>query len=133
MTETSKENEMTTADEPRVLHMNTELPSLHIPYPQCSHCGEDVTIDDGVAWCDGCLLAWEDIYDGTVGKPDWNREGTDVPCEIVVGSADKPHDDKRGNHYVPGAPKPCILPSGHGGNHVNPYDVTVTKIAEARS
>lgn len=133
MTETSKENEMTTADEPQVLHMNAELPDLHIPYPQCGHCGEDVTIEDGAPYCENCLVTWDRIEDGRVSEPDIDAfEGADIPCGIVAGKQDPPWE-RPGRRYVPGPPKPCILPSGHEGDHLTPYDVTVTKIAEATS
>lgn len=59
-------------------------------------------------------------------KPDSAREGTEVPCEIVSGSQGKPHDDARGDHAAT-----CILPSGHTGPHLCPYDVTVTRRFEA--
>lgn len=110
----------------RVMEMGNHMPSLHIPYPQCGHCGEDVQIEDGAAWCDGCLIQWNRIEDGEPAVADGNHEGAEVPCAIVDGKQDSPHDDKRGNHYIPGPPKPCILPSGHGGHHLCPYDVEVT-------
>jgi len=108
-----------------VLHMNNRLPVLYIPYPQCGHCGEDVTIDDGVAWCEGCLIQWDRIEEDREAVPDTAKDGSDVPCEIVAGRQDEPHDDKRGYHYVPGPPLPCILPAGHEGDHLCPYDVHV--------
>ncbi|WP_028637744.1 hypothetical protein [Nocardioides sp. URHA0032] len=110
----------------RTITVNDRLPSLHIPWPQCGHCGEDVTIEDGAAWCDGCLIQWDRIEEDSPGKPDEGREDTDVPCKIVVGRQGEPHADKRGNHYVPGPPRPCILPSGHEGEHLCPYDVEVS-------
>ncbi|HJR88955.1 MAG TPA: hypothetical protein VJ782_02215 [Aeromicrobium sp.] len=116
----------------RVITMNAQLPPLHIPYPQCGHCGEDVDIDDGVAWCQGCRIQWDRIDDGREATPDPNREGTDVPCSIVVGKQDPPHYDKRGYHYEPQPPKPCILPSGHEGDHICPYDVRFTPPADGQ-
>lgn len=110
----------------RTLEMGGRLPGLYIPHPQCGHCGQDVTIEDDTAWCDACLIQWDSISEDVPAKPDENREGTEVPCEIVVGKQRAPHDDKRGNHYVPAPPKPCILPSGHQGEHLCPYDVEVT-------
>ena len=109
------------------LRMNDQLPSLYIPYPHCGHCGKDVTIEDGYAWCERCLIQWDRIDEECPAMPDGDREGTDVPCEIVAGNQGLPHDDDRGNHYTPGAPKPCILPSGHSGQHLCPYDVEVTR------
>ena len=116
----------TTTQETQVLHMDNALPTLHIPYPQCGHCGEDVTIEDGVASCEGCRVMFDRIEDGAGSKPDDMLEGTDVACEIVAGKQMPPHDDRRGYHYVPSAPKPCILPSGHESDHLNPYDVEVS-------
>lgn len=113
--------------EARIVRIGGQLPYLVIPWPQCGHCGEDVLIEDGVAWCEGCLIYWDRIEDGEVAVPDPNRDGTDVPCQIVVGDTSEPHDDKRDYHYEPGPPLPCILPSGHVGDHVCPYDVEVTR------
>lgn len=112
------------------LHMGAELPALHLGWPTCGWCGEDVMIEDGVAYCAGCLLQWDHIEDGAVAHPDPDAEGSEVACEIVLGTQDPPHDDDRGNHYVPGPLKPCILPSGHGGNHLCPYDVEVTPASD---
>lgn len=112
----------------QVLHMNGKLPYLVIPYPQCGHCGEDVTIEDSEPYCENCRVTWDRIEDGQISKPDAGTfEGADVPCEIVTGKQDPPWT-RKGNHYVPGPRKPCILPSGHEGDHLNPYDVEVTAI-----
>lgn len=122
-----KEQQTTETDAIRVLTMNDRLPSLYIPWPRCGHCGEDVTIEDGCAYCEKCLIQWDRIEEDAAATPDTGSvEGAEVPCEIVVGKQDPPHDDKRGNHYVPGPPRPCILPSGHEGAHLCPYDVEVT-------
>ena len=111
----------------QLLHMNNRMPGLYIPYPACGHCGEDVTIEDGAANCEGCLIQWDSITEDLEATADPNRDGTEVACEAVVGNQDPPHYDKRGYHYVPGPPKPCILPSGHEGSHLCPYDVVVAK------
>lgn len=126
MKDAPKQSVSAEKDAGRVIKMNATLPTLYIPYPQCDHCGEDVTIEDGSAWCEGCLIEWAHIVDGEPAKPDTGREGTDVPCDIVAGKQNDPHDDKRGYHYEPGPPQPCILPSGHESDHVCPYDVRVT-------
>ncbi len=112
---------------PDTFRMNDSLPSLYIPYPACGHCGNDVEMDDGYVWCNTCLIEWADVREDAEAKPDSAKDGTDVPCQIVSGSQDAPHDDKTGKHYVPGPPQPCILPSGHEGQHLCPYDVTVTE------
>jgi hypothetical protein len=112
-----------------VFTINDSLPTLYIPYPRCGHCDNDVTIEDGVAFCGGCRVEWSRIEDDALSTPDGCREDTDVPCEIVTGAQGQPHDDKSGNHYIPGPPKPCILPSGHEGAHLCPYDVEVIKQA----
>lgn len=113
----------------QVLHMNNQLPTLYIPYPRCGHCDEDVTIEDGDVWCEGCLISWSDVREDVEAIPDSAREGSEVPCGIVAGKQGEPHDDNRGNHYVPGPPQPCILPSGHKATqHLCPYDVEVTKL-----
>lgn len=113
---------------PRVLHMGASLPQLVFNYPTCGNCGEDVMIEDGCAWCEGCLVQWNRIEDGEIAVPDEALEGTSVPCGIVVGKQGEPHNDQRGNHYNPGPPQPCILPSGHENDHRCPYDVTVTRV-----
>lgn len=106
-----------------------DLPNLTIRYPECSHCGEEVSIEDGVAFCVRCRVAWERIEDGTVAKPDPDRDGTEVACEIGPRTAhDRDEYDHNGKHYVRGPKQPCILPSGHEGDHLHPYAVTVTPL-----
>lgn len=107
--------------------VNGTLPMLYIPHPQCTHCREDVTIEEGAAWCEGCLVKWDDISEDIEAQPDDNREGTEVQCEIVAGLNYDPYDHG-GRHWVPGPPQPCILPSGHEGSHLCPYDVEVTDL-----
>lgn len=115
----------------QTLHMNDSLPTLYIPYPRCDHCGEDVVIDDGGASCEGCRVSWDRIGEDVVSTPDtYAHNDAATPCAAVEGNQDQPHDDRRGNHYVPGPPQPCILPSGHTGRHLCPYDVEVTCTAE---
>lgn len=120
MSEGTQSNEQ---PQTRLLTMNDQLPGLYIPYPRCGNCLEDVTIEDGCAWCEGCLIQWNRIDEDCPATPDEGREGSDVACRLVAGKQDGPHDDKHGNHYIPGPPKPCILPSGHMGEHLCPYDV----------
>lgn len=112
--------------QPKTLRIDGHLPTLYIPWPQCGHCFEDVDMDDGYAWCPRCLIQWSDIREELAAIPDEQIEGTEVPCEIVEGTQAQPHDDDRGNHYEPGPPLPCILPSGHEGAHLCPHDVIVT-------
>lgn len=116
----------TTTQETRVLQMDDTLPKLYIPHPKCSHCDKEVTIEDDSAYCESCLVTWERIEDGEAGKPDDGvLEEPEVACEIVVGKQDEPFE-RNGRRYVPGPPKPCILPAGHDGSHLNPHDVEVS-------
>lgn len=88
------------------------LPRLVIPAPECGHCGAEVQIEGGGAWCEDCRVAWESLCDGAESVPDPDAEGSDVPCEIrdaPVRSWDVT--------YVYG---PCILPSGHESGHLCP-------------
>ena len=105
--------------------MYDSLPSLYIPYPQCDHCFRDVEIEDGYPYCPRCLVEWDSVSEGIPATPDRNREGTDVPCEIVHGEQASPHTHN-GKTYTPGPKLPCILPSGHEGEHMCPYDIEVT-------
>lgn len=91
-----------------------ELPQLVVPAPECGHCGNDVQMDGDSAWCENCRVAWDRIFDGDVSEPDPDcEESTDVRCEIV----DKPIAGP-GMTLIHG---PCILPSGHEGEHLCPY------------
>lgn len=100
------------------------MPRLVIESPTCSQCGESVQMDDGAAWCEGCRVSWDRIEDGLLAVPDPDREGTDVPCTIVP----RPIDSGTGWTLVQG---PCILPSGHEGDHECPMS-RVTNEPEGR-
>lgn len=90
-----------------------ELPHLVVPAPQCGHCGDDVQMDGDSAWCENCRVAWDRIFDGDTSEADPDcEESTEVRCEIV----DKPTAGP-GMTLVFG---PCILPSGHEGEHLCP-------------
>lgn len=106
------------------------LPSLYIPYPKCGHCGNDVTVEDGYAYCEICLVQWSSISEDVPATPDENQEGAAVPCEIVHDSQREPYD-YNGKRWEFGPPKPCILPSGHEGPGMCPVDVTTTPLAVA--
>lgn len=88
------------------------LPRLEVPAPVCGHCGEDVQLDGDAAWCETCRVAWDRICDGDVSHPDLDEEGADAPCRIVPPPV-------RGVSFtlVNG---PCVLPSGHDGEHLCP-------------
>lgn len=98
-----------------------EMPTLYIPYPQCSHCGNDVAIEDDHAWCASCLVKWGSICDDAMGEP----TSTGTPCGIVEGSQREPYDYS-GRHWEFGPRQPCILPSGHTSDHLCPYTITTT-------
>lgn len=109
--------------------MDSTLPTLVIPAPQCGHCGSDVEMDGDAAWCSNCLVEWGRIEDGQVATPDADREGTDVPCEIGNPHPQDPAYTRARRRYELGEYEPCVLPSGHGGHHLHPYTVTVTEEA----
>lgn len=93
--------------------IEASMPRLEFSAPSCSHCGTDVQMDDGVAWCEPCRVQWDRIEDGAASRPDPDAEGSDVPCEIKP----QPIDSGTGWSLFRG---PCILPSGHEGDHVCP-------------
>lgn len=110
--------------------VDDRLPSLVINFPTCGHCGEDVQIEDGGASCEGCRIQWDDIDEYATATPDPNGEGTEVPCEIVLSEHARPEYDFNGKHWSLGPKRPCILPSGHDGEHLNPHTITTTPLAE---
>lgn len=112
-----------------VFTMDGELPQLVITYPECSHCGREVEIEDGAAYCPRCLVAWPRIEDGEIATPDPNDDRSRVACKIGPRKAQEPEYDRDGKHWVRGPYQPCILPSGHEGDHLHPYTVTVTPLA----
>jgi len=109
----------------RVFDIDDKLPSLNIPWPQCSRCGEGVQIEDGMAWCDGCLIEWPSIDEDAVATP---LEEHEERCGAESATPKSRAHDARGRHYEPGPYRPCILPSGHKGDHLHPYTVTVTEV-----
>ena len=102
------------------------LPRLCINYPTCSHCGNDVEIEDRIASCPDCLIEWSSISEDAESSPDSNLDGTDVPCRIVEDKQRKEYDFN-GAHWSFGPSQPCILPSGHEGKHLCPYETVVTR------
>lgn len=110
--------------------MDHDLPRLTIRYPECSHCGEEVEIEDGAAYCPRCLVQWPTIEVDAVAVPDPNREGTGVACEIESQVNQRAAYDYHGKHWQPGPLRPCILPSGHAGAHIRPYSMTSTLLGE---
>lgn len=89
------------------------MPRLVFESPTCGHCGEEVEIDDGVAFCVRCRVEWRLIEDGAVSHPDPDLEGSDVPCTIVPRRVQGDSFDLEHG--------PCILPSGHEGEHECPF------------
>ncbi|TCJ23043.1 hypothetical protein [Nocardioides jejuensis] len=111
------------------LTVDHELPRLVINYPTCSHCGNDVQIEDDAAWCDTCLVQWGSIEDGEISTPDENLEGSEVPCEIVEPDRRDGHEyDYNGEHWTIHPKQPCILPSGHEGEHLCPHDIETSPL-----
>lgn len=115
----------------RTFDIDDRLPGLTIRYPECSHCGEDVEIEDGVASCPRCLIQWSSISEDAEPEPDPNLDGTNVACGIQSRADQQAEYDYHGQHWQPGPRRPCILPWGHEGDHLHPYSMTVTLLAEA--
>ncbi|SDL15029.1 hypothetical protein SAMN05428985_11068 [Nocardioides sp. YR527] len=112
-----------------VFTLGDTLPNLYIPYPSCGHCFNDVTIEDGYAYCETCRIQWPDISEDATASPDENVEGTEVPCEIVHDQQKAPYDHD-GKRWEFGPPQPCILPSGHEGPGLCPVEATITPFEE---
>lgn len=88
------------------------MPRLMFAAPQCDHCGNEVEMDDGVAWCETCHVEWGRIEDGEVSVPDTDQDNYDVPCGLVDATIVGPNFS-----LVYG---PCILPYSHDGEHLCP-------------
>lgn len=111
--------------------IDDQLPNLVISYPTCGHCFTDVQIEDGYAFCETCRVQWDRIDEDAIATPDPNEEGTEVPCEIVPDEQhSRPEYDHDGKHWSIGPKQPCILPSGHEGDHLNPHTITTTPLKE---
>lgn len=108
------------------------LPELVFSSAFCSHCRADVEIEDGVAYCNNCLLLWDSIEDGAISVFDGD-DGEREPCARPSDRGTREAYDHKGRHYEFGPPKPCILPDGHNKDHLHPYDVQVTTINEETS
>lgn len=120
---------MTTLPDPSTFTMDGTLPALAYRPPVCGHCGEEVLIEDSVATCSTCLIEWDSIEDGATGKPDPNVE-SEVSCEILSQYGQRPAYAHGGRCWTFGPFQPCILPAGHGGEHLNPYEVTCTPLTD---
>lgn len=105
--------------------VDNHLPTLVVHHPTCSHCGQDVTIEDGAASCETCLIQWDGCDEDSQAEPDPNIEGTDDVCGKPGPEPERSyvHDGKR---YELDAYLPCILPAGHGGECLHPYSFTTT-------
>lgn len=106
------------------------LPELVFESPRCSQCRSDVEIEDGVAYCNDCLIRWDDLADGAVAVFD-DSDGEREPCGAPSGHGTKEPYDHDGRRYEFGPPQPCTLPEGHYKSHLHPYEVKVANIEEA--
>lgn len=110
--------------------LENHLPTLVIPWPECSHCHQAVQIEDSIAFCRECKVEWHDIQEDAEGRIDRFDADAQVPCEILPDNIDREYDHQ-GKHVVI-TYKPCILPSGHETKkHLNPYDYESTELVEA--
>lgn len=107
-----------------------ELPRLYIAAPKCSHCLNEVYLDDGYASCETCHVQWDEISEDAVAVPDENQEGAEVPCALTPNQDGPREYYHSGKHWSLGPKQPCILPSGHEGEHLNPYTITTTPAQE---
>ena len=115
--------------EAHTFDVDDHLPQLVINYPTCSHCGNDVTIEDGYPSCDTCHVTWDQIDDAATATPDPDVEGSDVPCELKARHADQAVEyDHDGKHWSLGPKRPCILPSGHESDCLHPHTITTTPL-----
>lgn len=121
---------MTTTPTTQTFTMDDKLPTLHLGWPTCSHCGTDVEVEDGIASCATCLVSWSDIADGEQSTPDLNADDADVLCRFPAEHPGEHSYDRDGKRWDIGPRQPCILPTGHTGSHLHPYGVTVTPLAE---
>lgn len=112
--------------EPEVVTIDDELPQLEIPAPCCSHCRNDVTMDDGAAWCETCLVSWDRIEDGWRAVPDNDANVEDVYEPCAAASPSHRATEDKGPSIVTREYRPCILPSGHAGEHLHPLTRTTT-------
>lgn len=111
--------------------LDGNLPSLVIPYPICGHCRNDVMIEDGVAFCEGCRIQWDDISEDAEASPDESEEGSEVQCLMNPEPTRREYDHK-GKH-VTIDDHPCILPSGHESVCLRPYDYESAPMQEPTS
>ena len=107
------------------------LPELVYASPYCSHCHTDVEIEDGVAYCNNCLLQWDAIDDGVISVFDGEAERE--PCGLLPDSGPQRTYYHGGKRYEFSPYHPCILPDGHSKQHLHPYEVTTTIIPEETS
>ena len=103
--------------------LDDALPTIYIPYPKCSHCYQDVTIEDSWAHCDTCKIEWHEVSEDA--EPHFSEE-EDAACGIERSPLVDEYEHKGDN--VRAEYKPCILPAGHESMCLWPYDYTTTTI-----
>lgn len=103
-----------------------ELPELYIPHPQCSHCYNDVVIEDGYAHCLTCLIMWDRLGEGVGGFIDPGQSDGTLCGELNIPQ--RSSYDYKGKRWEFGPSQPCILPLDHRGKCLCPYEVTVTPL-----
>jgi hypothetical protein len=111
--------------DPSTFMMDDQLPTLVFSGPTCSQCGEEVEYDGESAACNICLVGWDDAGQESAATPNDPEDGV---CAEDSGTLLSEPYDRNGKHWVLGLPKPCILPTGHTGDHLHPYSVTTTPL-----
>ena len=121
---------MSTTIEPQMFTIDNRLPTLVHSYPTCSQCGNEVEDYDGEsASCGTCMVGWDDLGSEDAATPNDPEDG---PCGEALEHLPSQPYDRLGRHWVTGPYQPCILPSGHTGDHLCPYSVTVTETQVTR-
>lgn len=133
MTQTNNTPETPVVPGENTFTVDDTLPALVFNHPTCGHCGNDAQIEDGYASCETCRVQWNEFGEGAT--PDPNVEDSEVPCGILLEENRhfRSEYDYNGKHWSFGPMQPCILPSGHESEHLNPRTITTTPLTEGAS
>lgn len=96
------------------------LPVLEIPWPKCGHCGQDVQLEDGAAWCYSCLVMWPRYGDGEVSEFDMNQVDSLQMCRKPPKQRIREYD--HAGRHVTVTYRLCILPRSHTSPCLHPED-----------
>ncbi|WP_030148830.1 hypothetical protein [Mycetocola saprophilus] len=101
-----------------MIRLDGDLPGLVISAPSCGHCRQEVSMEDGIAYCEGCGVYWGTIEEDETSQFDEDRDFVEVCGEPAPES----NSYKYKGCAVTVAYYPCILPEGHSSRHLHPYD-----------